>query len=103
MRSTSYSMTSSKHSMRSNDPFDDGVEAFDEVNEGSVEVRDVVDDVGKGGETINDGKSRFRRRCRRKTANHRGTARRSRNQTWMPARARQAPPPHPPSAPSPPS
>src|SRR5216684_2443905 len=31
------------------------------------------------------------------------TARRSRNQTTMPASARQAPPPHPPSAPSPPA
>src|SRR5437764_1966427 len=43
------------------------------------------------------------RSIRGKAFNHRDTARRSRNQTWMPARARQAPPPHPPSAPSPPS
>ena len=71
--------------MRSNDPFDEVVqafdevsdlfdevvEAFDEVNEGLVEVRDVVD-VGKGDETINYGESRFRRRCRRKAAKRLG-------------------------------
>jgi hypothetical protein len=36
--------------MRSNDP-------FDEVNEGSVEVRDVVDYAEKDGETFNYGES----------------------------------------------
>ena len=45
------------------------------------------------------------RGCNRRVErlNHRGTARRSRNQTWIPLRAWQAPPPHPPSAPSPPA
>jgi hypothetical protein len=61
-----------KHSMRSDDPFDEVVEAFDEVNEGSDEfnegsvevdegsdeVMDLVDDVGIDGETINYGESR---------------------------------------------